>query len=87
MESTQNHTSDLRRYLLGDVEEDEACDIGERMLLEDDYLDKVERSEDELIEDYLDDALSAEERRRFENHTEDGARGGARLGELRAWLG
>ena len=68
MESTEKHISYLKRYLLGDIAEDQARDIGERMLIEDEYVDQVDRSEDELIEDYLDDSLSSEDRARFENH-------------------
>lgn len=57
----------LRQYLLG-APLDEAVErsIEERLLTDDDFCDEIEIAEDELIEQYLGNELSASERARFE---------------------
>ena len=55
-----------RRYLLGAVTEDERATIEQDYFEDEDALDRVAAAEDELIEDYLADRLSPNNRRRFE---------------------
>jgi hypothetical protein len=60
---------ELRAYLLGKCkEETEKEKIEERLMLDEDYFQQLLLQEDELIEDYIDDELSADERKRFESH-------------------
>ena len=54
-----------RRYLLRDASEEESLAI-EREYFEDERgQEAIAAAEDDLIEDYLDDALAADERARF----------------------
>lgn len=55
-----------RRYLLGLAAESERAGLEDEYLRDEDALDRIEAAEDELIEDYLADQLSPEERRAFE---------------------
>lgn len=64
-----HETAEIRKYLLGEIEaEDERRKIEERLMLDDDFFEELSMQEDELIQDYVDDHLSADERRRFEKH-------------------
>jgi hypothetical protein len=58
----------LRQYLLGNLPEHEWEEIEQRLLREDDFASNIEVIEDEIIEDYLQGTLSAEERRAVETH-------------------
>ena len=55
-----------KRYLLGELPEEERTGIEERYFLDDEEFEQFEIAEDELIDRYVRDELSAEERRRFE---------------------
>lgn len=57
----------VRRYLLGDVSEDERIRIEERLMVDGDFFDQVGLQEDELVDDYVDGRLSREDRSRFES--------------------
>src|SRR6185369_11376092 len=59
---------DLRRYLLGQLDDRTAEALEERFLLQDEVFEELLAVEDELIEDYLAGALTAEDRRALENH-------------------
>ena len=64
-----HETAEIREYLLGNIQvEDEKRKIEERLMLDDDYFEKVLMQEEELIQDYVDGHLSADERQRFEKH-------------------
>lgn len=58
----------LRQYLLGTLPESEWEDIEQRLLREDDFANKIDVIEDEIIEDYLQGSLSANERDAVETH-------------------
>lgn len=55
-----------RRYLLGLASEDERAQIEREYFEQADAIDRMGDAEDELIEDYLEDRLLAEEREPFE---------------------
>jgi hypothetical protein len=57
-----------RRYLLGAATEDESAAIEERFFEDDGAVDRVAAAEDDLIEEYLANQLSASDRARFEEH-------------------
>jgi hypothetical protein len=58
--------ADLRRYLLGQMSEAEEGGVERACLGSDDALEALRAREDELIEEYLADALEPAERERFE---------------------
>lgn len=58
----------IRRYLLGQLSDEQRQGVEERFLLDDEHLQRVQASEDDLIEDYLQDTLSPSEREMFERH-------------------
>lgn len=55
-----------RRYLLRDVTDEESLTIEREYFESEDALEAIAAAEDDLIEDYLDDALTLEDRRKFE---------------------
>lgn len=61
----------LRRYVLGTLDEDARVRLEERLVNEPEIFDALGVVEDELIEDYLDDVLDEEEKRRLERHCLD----------------
>ncbi len=64
-----HESAEIREYLLGNIQfEDESRKIEERLMLDDDYFEEVLMQEEELIQDYVDGHLSADERQRFEKH-------------------
>jgi CHAT domain-containing protein len=68
---TQYHGNQevIRRYLLGDVaDKDHRQSIEERLLTDDEYYEELLVEEDELIDQYVSDALSEVEQRQFEMH-------------------
>ena len=58
----------LRKYLLNDANEDERAAIEERLLADDEFFEEVAAAEEELIQDYADRNLPADERGRFEKY-------------------
>ena len=58
----------IRRYLLGQLSDEQRRRVEEDFLLDDEHLQRVQASEDDLIEDYLRDTLSPGEREMFERH-------------------
>lgn len=64
-----HETGEIRKYLLGYIQaEDKRRKIEERLMLDDDYFEEILMQEDELIQDYVDGQLGANERRRFEKY-------------------
>ena len=64
-----HETAKIRKYLLGYIQvEDERRKIEERLMLDDDYFEKVLMQEEELIQDYVDGQLNTDERQRFEKY-------------------
>jgi hypothetical protein len=60
--------TELRRYLLGELALKERVLIEEQLFLDDNYLLRVKAVEDDLIDDYVYDELTAGEREKFETH-------------------
>lgn len=58
----------MRRYLLGQLPPHEQGEIEERLFLDSEYFQHLRMAEDELIDDYVYEELSVEERERFDNY-------------------
>lgn len=58
----------IRRYLLGQLNEEQQAEIEARLFADDTYFGQVELEEDTLIDAYLNSELSNEEVRQFESH-------------------
>lgn len=59
--------ANLRKYLLGELNEVEQQALEERLMADGELFGLLPVAEDELIDDYLGDALGAEERARFDS--------------------
>jgi anti-sigma-K factor RskA len=68
MEEPHEDQGDARRFLLGYLDEGERQIVAERLTADSDYLELVLQAESELMEDYVADQLSAEDRRRFDKY-------------------
>lgn len=64
----QGENSKIKRFLIGNPGETEAEEIGERIIADPDFCEQVSFVEEELIEEYLGDALTAEEKELFEQN-------------------
>jgi hypothetical protein len=58
----------IRRYLLGNVTDEEQRTIEHRLLIDDDYLSEIGATEEDLIDEYARDHLPPGDRLRFERH-------------------
>ena len=56
----------IRRYILNSLSQEELKEIEYRLLTDAEYLEKVSLLEDKLVDDYVCEVLSQEERRQFE---------------------
>lgn len=61
-------TEDLKRFLLGDADPAMRSDIELWLISDDDALDLISAAEDDIVDDFLDGSLSADDKRRFESH-------------------
>lgn len=68
MEISSEERERLKRYLIGELGEDDQREIGQRMFTDDQYLSQVEMLADDLIDDYLSGSLSPDQQSRFERH-------------------
>jgi hypothetical protein len=68
MEHIHNNEGFTRRYLLGLLGQQEQRQLEERLLSDNEYFEELLMSEDELIDDYLEGALSEPEREKFEHY-------------------
>lgn len=59
---------EVRRYLLGALSEEARRGVEERLMTEEAFLEELTLAEGELIDDYADGQLDAEERAGFERH-------------------
>ena len=57
----------LKPFLLGELSPDEQQRLEQRLMIDTDAFEELQRVEDELIDDYLRSALSGRENERFEN--------------------
>jgi hypothetical protein len=74
----------VRRYVLGDLEEDFRPELEELLITDSDAFDALGVIEDELIEEYLDETGSKAERQSFERHFLSSREGMRRLRLARA---
>lgn len=58
--------TELRHYLLGELSSDEEAKIEEKLLVDDNYLEQMKMVENDLIDDYLTDSLSAPQREKYQ---------------------
>src|SRR5436305_7457558 len=64
---TEN-SKELRQYLLGDLTGEARQRVEQRLLTEPDFLEEPLLGEEELVDDYVGDGLSGDERLKFERH-------------------
>jgi hypothetical protein len=62
------NNKELRLYLLGDLTGEAQERVERRLLTEPDFLEELLLGEEELVDDYVGDELSADERLKFERH-------------------
>lgn len=67
MLSDNNHDI-TRRYLLGQLTEEEEQNVEERLLSDDDLFQELELTKDELTQEYVSRQLTGKERKWLENH-------------------
>lgn len=60
--------NELREYLLGDLTEEARRRVEQRLLTEPDFLGELIAGEEELVDEYVGDELSDDERLKFERH-------------------
>src|SRR4030095_8255919 len=58
----------IRRYLLGDLAEEQCEDLEERLLTDDETFQELLLVEDELVNDYVSGELPSVDREKFRNH-------------------
>jgi hypothetical protein len=58
----------LRQYVLGELDEERRDELEERLIMEPDLFERLGPSEDELVEDYLENVLAPKEKVAFERH-------------------
>ena len=68
MALTRNDLITIRQYLLGQLGEEGQQNIEQRLLSEDDLFQELEIAEEELVDEYVAEELSAAERQQFENY-------------------
>lgn len=68
MEQYSDNKVVIRKYLLGGMDLKAKSRLEKRLLTESEYFEELVVEEDELIEDYLDGALTEAEREQFEKH-------------------
>jgi CHAT domain-containing protein len=68
MKKVLNDDAPLRCYLLGQMAAGEELQIEEKLITDDDYFERLEVAEDELIDDYARGELNRREREQFEKH-------------------
>lgn len=66
MEKEQDNGAFIRRYLLGDISDEERQRVEQRMLTDGEYFTWVSVLEEGLVDEYVDEQLSAEEQKKFE---------------------
>lgn len=65
MARNYNEQNSIRRYLLGQLTEDQARVIEQRLLVEGEFREELESEEAELVDDYVADQLNEAERQQF----------------------
>src|SRR5436305_12616562 len=62
------NNQEIRRYLLGGLSQKVLRQVEERLMTEDGFFEELLLVEEELIDDYIGDQLSLDERQSFEQH-------------------
>lgn len=57
-----------RKYLLGELSQDELEQIEQRLLVDEDFGEEVSMTRTEMVDDYVAESLSPNEREKFEKH-------------------
>src|SRR5215212_4438237 len=68
MHVKQHRKVTLKRYLLGELDEEPRLEIEERLVMDPEFFELLGPSEDELTEEYVEGVLSPAERIGFERH-------------------
>ena len=68
MKQELEQEAELRRYLLGELTLDEQLSLEQRLFLDDEYAQLAQSVEDDLIDDYVHNDLTASEREEFKIH-------------------
>jgi tetratricopeptide (TPR) repeat protein len=68
MNQTINEEEAIKQYLLGQLSEEEQTPLEERLLTDDDFFERLNMAEDELIDEYLADRLGPDDRQEFNGH-------------------
>lgn len=68
MKQQSDDETELRRYLLGELTEEERAGVEERFFLDSDYFRQLQAAEDDLMDDYVYEELPAADRGRFETY-------------------
>jgi hypothetical protein len=68
MTSSNHDRQTLRRYLLGQLTDDEQATTEQRLLTEDDFFAELELTKDEIVEEYVAEQLAPGERAWFEQN-------------------
>jgi hypothetical protein len=68
MKQRAEDETELRRYLLGELTQEERAQVEEQLFLNSNYFQQLQAAEDDLIDDYVYEELSATERNRFETY-------------------
>ena len=58
----------IKKYLLGQLAGADLAEIERRLLTDDEFYEEVQIMEDELVDEYVNSELSADERRLFEKN-------------------
>lgn len=66
--SVDRGDDELRRYLLGELSDEECATLEQDYFARQDALDRMSAAENDLIDEYVADELAARERERFEFH-------------------
>ena len=83
----QSESAKLKQFLLGNLAEGEAEEIGVRIIADRELDEKMSFAEEELVEDFLDDELTAEEKELFfANFLTTPARIDATAGRQMTWF-
>ena len=68
MNQQSEDESGLRRYLLGELTQEERSEVEERLFLNSDYFQQLQAEEDDLLDDYIYEELSITDRENFEKY-------------------
>src|SRR4051812_4243471 len=68
MTTTDEENEEIRQYLLGKLSQQDQPRLEGRLMTESSFLEALTLGEEELVEDYINDELSADDRLRFEQH-------------------